>query len=505
MSKITFSVPRAFSTHYDVQIKGYDQNRFTQESLSKLSANEELRHEAEAALNGFQAKVAETSVHFTDLRSATSKKVLLLGLGDTQKLNAATLRKALGSSFQQAKAQKAKHVFLSFEFFKGETPAVSAYEFGRLVAEQATLSNYEINHQKTELGGYKPVSKFERVDVCISTFDDIEALEAGLRAGAEIGEAVNLAKNLVNAPADDMTPQALAKEARAIAKASGGAIKVQVFGLKAIQKKKAGAYLSVAKGSADCEPPQLIVLNYNPANAKQGVKLGIVGKSITFDSGGLDVKGAANMREMKGDMAGGAATLGAIRVIAALKLPIAVEAILPATPNMISSKATKPGAIVTSMRGLTIEIDNTDAEGRMTLADGIELALKNGATHVVDIATLTGAVFYALGPDRAGVFGNNDEFTQLVVESGKNAGEKSWHLPCFDEFAEANKTPLADLKNSGGGFGGGASTAASFVLTFAGNTPAVHLDIANVSMKNMQATGYGVRTLIEVARQLSQA
>ncbi len=505
MTRITFSVPRAFSTHYDIQIVGYDQRRLAPESIKYLVLE---RAEEEATLSGFKATLGETSVHFEKPRAAISKQFMLLGLGDTGQLDVLSLKKALTACFKAAQTHKAKHLFLSLDVFRntlnGKTPAVSAYEFGRLVAETATLVNYEINHQKTEAGGYKPTPKFERVDVCISTFSDIQALEAGLEAGAAIGEAVNLAKDLVNAPADDMTPQALIKEALAIAQASNGAIKVEVYGPEALERMNAGAFLSVAKGSPANEPPALITLSYTPQNAKPGTKLALIGKSITFDSGGLDVKSASNMRDMKGDMAGGAAVLGAIKVIAALKLPIAVQAILPATPNMISSKATKPGAVVTSMSGLTIEIDNTDAEGRMTLADGITFAKKNGATHLVDIATLTGAVFYALGPDRAGIFGNNNQLTNLVAESGQSVGEKSWELPCFGEFKKANESDMADLKNSGGAFGAGASTAATFVLTFAKDTPAVHMDIAGVSMKGMKATGYGVRTLVEVARRLSE-
>ena len=504
MNRITFSVPRAFCTNYDIFIKGYDQSRFTQESTRYLAPSSEVRHEAEATLDGFEAKLGQTSVHFAEPRAAVSKQTMLVGLGDTSKLDTASLRKALTASFKAAQQKKAKHLFLSLNLVNDETPAVSAFEFGRLVAETATLVNYEINHQKTEAGGYKPTPKFERVDVCISTFNDIQALEAGLEAGSAIGEAVNLAKDLVNAPADDMTPQALIKEARAIAQASNGAIEAKVYGPKELERMKAGAFLSVAKGSPKNEPPALITLSYTPQNAKAGTKLALVGKSITFDSGGLDVKSASNMRDMKGDMAGGAAVLAAIKVIAALKLPIAVQAILPATPNMISSKATKPGAVVTSMSGLTIEIDNTDAEGRLTLADGITFAKKNGATHVVDIATLTGAVFYALGPDRAGIFGNTSSLTELVKDAGQSVGEKSWELPCFGEFTKANHSDMADLKNSGGAFGAGASTAASFVLTFAEKTPAVHMDIAGVSMKSMKATGYGVRTLVEIARRLSQ-
>ncbi len=505
MSQITFSVPRAFSTNYDIQLIGYDQSSFQPKNLKFLSPTKQVRHEEEAALIGFEAKLGHTSLHFTEPRTAISKRVMLVGLGDTKKLNSESLKKALVAAFNKAKKEKAQQLFLSFDFFRGEAPSISAYEFGRLVAETATVINYELNHRKTELGGYKPSPKFERVDVCISTFDDLQALENGLQAGATIGEAVNLAKNLVNEPAGNMTPQALIDQAREIADASDGAIELRVYAQTELESMKAGAFLSVAKGSADIEPPALITLNYTPKDARPGIKLAEIGKSITFDSGGLNVKPSSSMRDMKGDMAGGAAVLGAIKVIAALKLPIAVQAILAATPNMISSKATKPGDIVTSMQGRSIEIDNTDAEGRMTLADGIEFARLNGATHIVDIATLTGAIFYALGPDIAGVFGNNEELTDLVLKAGKATGERSWQLPCFDGFEKANETPMADLKNSGGGFGGGASTAATFVLTFARETPAVHMDIANVSMKQQMATGYGVRTLVEVARQLSQA
>lgn len=509
MHRITYSVPRAYSTHYDVFAIGYDQSRFDPEKMRHIDPSKQLRAEAEASLTDFRAKVGQTSLHFSDLKSAIAKRTLLVGLGKMQELNKESLKEALTACFKEALKAKARSLFLQFTFPSPEQPPVSAYEFGRLVAETSTMVNYEINHHKTAIGGYKQIPHLEKVDVCISTFNDVAALEAGLAAGALIGEAVNLAKNLINAPADDMTPKALADQARLIGKTSNGSIKVKVHGPKALERMKAGAILAVAKAGLKeekpVEPPALIELNYNPRNAKPGVKLALVGKSITFDSGGLDMKGAANMRDMKGDMAGGAAVLAAIQVIAALQLPISVQAILPATPNLIGSRATKPGAVVYSMSGRSIEIDNTDAEGRLTLVDAITFAKKNGATHIIDIATLTGAVFYALGPDTAGLFSNNKALSDLVDESSKAAGEQLWLLPSGKKFNEANKTPMADIKNSGGGYGAGASTAASFVLMFAEDTPTVHLDIAGVSMKQMQATGFGVRTIIEAARQMSQA
>jgi len=508
MSRITFSVPRTYSTHYDIYAVGYDENRFKPENLKHIDPKKQVRSEAEASLTDFKATIGETSVHFSNLESSIATRSMLVGLGNTSKLNSTSLRQALTACFTAALKVKARSLFLQLNLSRFINVSISAYEFGRLVAETASMVNYEINHQKTEIGGYKPSVRLEKIDVCISTFDDIQALESGLTDGALIGEAVNLAKDLINAPADDMTPKALAFQARAIAKSSNNSLKVKVHGPKALERMKAGCILAVAKAGLKeerpVEPPALIELNYKPANAKPGVKLSLVGKSITFDSGGLDIKGTANMRDMKGDMAGGAAELAAMQVIAALKLPITVQALLPATPNLIGSRATKPGAVVYSMSGRSVEIDNTDAEGRLTLADGITFAKKNGATHIVDIATLTGAVFYALGPNTAGLFSNDKSLSDLVDESSKAAGEQLWLLPSGGEFNEANKTPIADIKNSGGGYGAGASTAASFVLLFAEDTPTVHLDIAGVSMKQMQATGFGVRTLIEVARQLSQ-
>jgi len=327
------------------------------------------------------------------------------------------------------------------------------------------------------------------------------ALAKGLETGYAVAAAVNMARDLVTEPAGTMTPSHLAEHAVEVGKQSGGKIKVKLYHKRELEKMGAGAFLAVARGSE--EKPVLIEMSYEPENADPNVLLALIGKSVTFDSGGYDLKPASGMRTMKCDMAGGAATLSAIGAIAALELPVRVKEVMAATENLINGKAYKPGDVLHSMAGLTIEVDNTDAEGRLTMADAIEFVRRRGATHIVDIATLTGAIRVALGSVGAGAFGNTPDFTRKVIESGAAVGELAWELPLWEELARANDSKIADLKNSGGDAGAGSITAALFLSRFAAETPWVHLDIAAVAFEADQGTGFGVRTLVELASRFA--
>jgi len=265
-----------------------------------------------------------------------------------------------------------------------------------------------------------------------------------------------------------------------------------------------GALLGVAQGSA--EPPALIVVRYRPPAAASAAHLGLVGKGVTFDTGGISIKPAEGMEKMKYDMCGGAAMLGAMRAIAQLKPPLAVTAFIPCVENMPGSRAQRPGDIVTAMSGKTIEVLNTDAEGRLILADALAYARRLGCTHLVDAATLTGAIVVALGHIYVGLFSNNDAMRDRVLSAARAEGERMWPMPLDDEYRDMIKSTIADIQNVGSGKGGGASTGAAFLREFTGDTPWVHLDIAGTAWLDEAKpdmpkgpTGLPVRTLVRLA------
>ena len=328
----------------------------------------------------------------------------------------------------------------------------------------------------------------------------VPTLEQGCKTGRIIAEANNLARDLINEPANYMTPSDLAKVAEKLAKTHG--LGLTVLNREQIEKEGMGALLGVAQGSS--QPPKLIVLSYK-GHKKSSNTMGFIGKGITFDSGGISIKMSDNMWEMKGDMAGAAATMAALTAIAQLKPKVNVTAIIPATENLPGGKALKPGDILKAMNGKTIEVVNTDAEGRLILADALGYAVKQGLSPLVDIATLTGACHIALGDICSGILGNSQELIDKVVKAGAAAGERLWQLPMYEEYKEQNKSEVADIKNSGGRWGG-AITGAQFLSEFVGDKPWAHIDIAGTFITSKEhgylvkgATGVGVRTLVNFA------
>ena len=451
----------------------------------------------------FTGKPGQVLTHYCDGSFAASR-VIYFGMGEEEWYSQDTLRKGLVAALRAAKAQECSRIAISsnalLEIFSGTQAGV---QFGQTIAETAVMIDYTINHYKTIKGGHE--SDFHFQELAVLTCDVHEAgISDGLNQGVAIGMAVNKARDLTNLPACDLTPTGLAKAARNVAENSDGKIEVNIWkGRKTLKKLGAEAILAVSQGSST--PPALIELIYAPASAKSDIVLAFVGKSITFDTGGLDLKPSAGMRTMKRDMAGGAVVLSAIEAIAKLNLPIHVRAVLPASENGTDGEAMKPGDIINTMAGLTVEIDNTDAEGRLVLADGIEHVKRQGATHIVDLATLTGAIRQFGADVGAGAFSNDRALVDKVLAAAGEVGERMGELPMWEEFRERNHTPIADLKNSGGD--PGAITAAWFVREFAGKTPWVHLDIAGASYRDRElgpdpkgATGYGVRTLVALAR-----
>lgn len=326
--------------------------------------------------------------------------------------------------------------------------------------------------------------------------------QTSLGAGEIMGESVNLARRLVNEPPSSIYPETFAAEAERVAKEHG--LDVEVWDQARLEKEKCGSLLGVARGSV--RPPRLVILRHNGGN-ENDPPLALVGKGVTFDSGGLSLKPSDSMKTMKCDMAGAATVLGAMQAISRLQLPVNVIGLMGLVENMISGDAYKLGDVLTARNGKTIEVLNTDAEGRLVLADALAVAVDLGAAKIIDLATLTGACVVALGLDVAGLMTNDQSWCDSVSDAAKTCGEKAWQLPMFSEFGEQIKSEVADIKNIGKGRWGGAITAAKFLEEFVDDKPWVHMDIAGPSFIedgkpwiDNGGSGAFVRTLVEIAR-----
>ncbi len=424
-------------------------------------------------------------------------RLLLAGAGKRDQFNPATLRKVVGAALRYLKT-RGVHKF-AFALREGDLTEDAA----QAVTEAAILSDFETDKYKTD----KKNDKFIEA-VSIAGFGNAEkaAGEKGIARGRIVGDAQNFTRDLVNEPSNKLTPRILAEKAEAMAKEAG--LQVEILDENKIADLKMGALLSVAQGSV--EPPRVIVITYTPAKVKPGAPvIGLVGKAVTFDTGGISIKPSDGMEKMKYDMAGGATMLGVMRALAALKPNVKVICVVPATENMPGGKAQKPGDIQTAMSGKTIEVLNTDAEGRLILADGIHYAKQLGATHLVDAATLTGAIVVALANINVGVFGSDQAWTDKLLASAKAAGEKMWPMPMDEEYREFIKGSFADIQNISSGKGGGAITGAMFIREFAGDTPWIHLDIAGTAWNDESKpwlakgpTGVALRTLVQLITAL---
>jgi leucyl aminopeptidase len=421
-----------------------------------------------------------------------AKRLLLLGGGKAQKFSASDLRKLAGAAVRGLKSRSLR----SFAFVAPES-GIPAGEAVRAIVEGALIGNFDSNT-------YQSDRKDQQIDaLTVVARGEQAALQKAMDEARILGESQNFVRELVNEPSNHMTPTILADHAKKMAQEVG--LKCEVYGADKIKELKMGAFWGVAQGSD--EPPALIVMRYEPAGAPEKPVLGLVGKGITFDTGGISIKPADGMEKMKYDMAGGATMIGVMRAIALLRPKVKVIGIVCATENMPSGKAQKPGDIQTAMSGKTIEIINTDAEGRLVLADGLSYAKQLGCTHLIDAATLTGAVVVALGYANAGVFANDDAMYERFNKALAKAGEKMWRLPLDDEYKEQIKSNIADMMNTGGRWGG-AITAAMFLKEFAEDTPWIHLDIAGTAWMEDQKpwiakgpSGIAVRSLVEFARE----
>ncbi|MBZ5646263.1 MAG: leucyl aminopeptidase [Acidobacteriia bacterium] len=423
-----------------------------------------------------------------------AKRLLLVGGGKARSFTRHELRKLAGAAVRFLKPRNIR----AFAFVLPD----AAPDAARAVVEGAFVGGFEPDVYKSD----RKDQKIDALTLVAPASAGPAGLERALEEGRILGESQNFTRDLVNEPGNRMTPTVLAARAQKMAADVG--LNCEVLGADRIRELKMGAFWSVAQGSD--EPPALIVLRYDPPGALPQPVLGLVGKGVTFDSGGISIKPSDGMEKMKYDMGGGAAMLGAMRAIALLKPKVKVISIVCATENMPSGKAQKPGDVQIAMSGKSIEIINTDAEGRLVLADGLHYARQLGCTHLIDAATLTGACVVALGYVNAGVFANDEAAYQRFLRALERSGEKMWRLPLDDEYKELIRSGIADIKNTGGRWGG-AISAAMFLKEFVEDTPWIHLDIAGTAwMEESKAwiaqgpSGIAVRSIVEWVRDFDR-
>jgi leucyl aminopeptidase len=416
-------------------------------------------------------------------------RVAVEGAGKAPDFTTERLRKLASAAGLMARARRVSRVAFLLRGPFGGADGVQA------VTEGLLLAAFSVDHYKTgERLGPPPA------DMVVVAEGDERTLSAALARGRVLGEASNFARELANEPSNVLTPRVFADRAATAARDAG--VEVEILDEKRIEALKMGLLLGVARGSA--EPPRVLVMRHDPPGAPAAPVLGLIGKGVTFDTGGISIKPADGMERMKDDMAGGAAVVAAMCAIAKLGAPIRVVGVVPMTENMPGGRALKPGDIITGAGGKTVEVLNTDAEGRLILGDALWYAQQLGATHLVDVATLTGACVVGLGKVVSGLFGRPDAWRDVVNDVANRAGDRAWPMPLYDEYFEQMRSEIADMVNSGGR-AGGACTAAAFLKEFTNGLPWAHLDIAGTAWadeaKPFQPKGpigVAVRTLAEL-------
>jgi leucyl aminopeptidase len=429
-----------------------------------------------------------------------SPRVLVLGLGKAEECNLAKLRNAIAGAVRHLRSLGVDTI--ATVTHGADAQGLDPEACAQAIVEGAVLGLYTFQRHKKKDEDAREISEITLVE---REAAKLRALRRGVERGRVLAEAANWARDLANEPANYMTPSDMAERAKAVAAERG--LDCQILERKDMEKMGMGALLGVAQGSH--QPPKLIILNYR--GGKEGVApLGLVGKGITFDTGGISIKPSQGMEEMKSDMAGGAAVIAAMSAIAQLKPKVNVTALVPATENMPGGGAQKPGDVVRALNGKTIEVINTDAEGRLILADALSYACRLGLSPIVDVATLTGAIVIALGRAAMGAMTNNEAFLDRLRAASQASGEKLWQLPMYDEYKEHIKSEVADVKNVGNREAG-SITGALFLQEFVDNTPWVHLDIAGVDQAEKEkgvlvkgSSGIPVRTLVNLALSLAQ-
>ena len=454
----------------------------------------------------FKATLGETLLLHSP-SNAKPERLLIIGLGRAKSLSMHEIRKGAGVAVRFAKPRGIYELAIAFPEDKAlsdeHMETLPCHHAARAVAEGALIADFDIDIYRSDRKDHA----IKLVSVLAKETDTKSRAEiqAGFDEGVILGHAQNFARSLVNEPGNVLTPTELGRRTTAMCAEFG--LQCDVHSIDKILELKMGALAAVTQGSP--EPPALIVMRYEPliAPPEGSPVLALVGKGITFDTGGISIKPADNMDKMKYDMAGAAAMIGAMQAIAQLKPGVRVLSIVCSCENMPDGKAFKPGDVITAMSGKTIEILNTDAEGRLVLADGLHYAKTLGATHLINAATLTGAIGVALGQINAGLFSNDDETTQHFLDTYPTTGEKFWRLPCTDDYREPIKSEIADIRNTGGSRYGGAISAAMFLKEFAGDTPWIHLDIAGTAWiddhkpwQSKGPSGIAVRSITEWVR-----
>jgi leucyl aminopeptidase len=483
--------------------------------LALLTTSDAVTNAAAKALASgeFAGSIGETLLLHAP-NGLKAERLLVVGLGKAKTLSVEEIRKGAGTAVRAAKPRGIRQVAIAFP----EDHALSDEHLeslpceltGRVLVEGALLAEADYDTYRSE-----------RKDLSVHTLSVIAKqsekstlaeIQKGFEEGLIVAAAQNFTRSLVNEPGNVLTPTELGRRAAQMCAETG--LKCEVYSTEKLLELKMGAFAAVAQGSA--QPPALIVMTYEPA-AKKGQAaekdapvIGLVGKGITFDTGGISIKGAEGMEKMKYDMAGAGAMIGAMRAIAQLQPKVKVIGVVCSAENMPDGKSFKPGDVVTAMSGKTIEIVNTDAEGRLVLADGLHYAKTLGCTHLIDAATLTGACVVALGALNVGLFSNDEAACQRFTDATEISGEKFWRLPCTDDYKDQIKSQIADMMNTGKTRGGGASSAAMLLKEFAGDTPWVHLDIAGCAWNDESKpwiangpSGIAVRSILEWVRSYS--
>jgi len=441
--------------------------------------NKEIDKKLDGAINrliklgDFKAKEGTSAVVYGNGKLG-AKRVLLIGLGEKKKATLDTVRKASANAAKESVQLKAQTLGLAIHTALAGRFDLAA--IGRALAEGAYLGSYRYDEFITENEDGRAASL--KIDVVDPDSAKVKKLNKGLADGVIIGEAQSYARTIANRPANIVNPVKIAAAAKELARNSKR-LTCTVFDEKQMAAKGMGGVLAVGSGSQN--KPRFIVLKYSPTGkvSRNVPTVALVGKAITFDSGGISIKPSANMDEMKLDKSGGIAVLGAMKALAQLAPPVNVYGIIPSAENMPSGSSYRPGDIITTFSGKTVEVQNTDAEGRMLLIDAIGYAVKQKCDVIIDIATLTGACVVALGKYMAGLMSNDDALTRQLQKASNDCGEKVWPMPSGDEYAEEMKSKIADLKNIGSRWGG-ACTAAAFLRQFVDDKKWAHLDIAGV-------------------------
>jgi leucyl aminopeptidase len=442
-------------------------------------------------LGDVTGKACEISVIYP--AAGTVQRIILCGLGKTSEVDLEQIRRAAGMAIQRAARLKANEAVLEVSSFCRNRLDVAE------VAKQLTLAGQLASYRFTELKREKDEDhSTTRVAIALCAATS-QALTHAVKEGEEIATSVNYARTLANRPGNIVYPETLAQEALKLAR-KFRRLRVRIFRQAELRRQGFGALLAVGAGSV--RPPVLIELRYVGAGVKRAPVV-LVGKGITFDSGGISIKPSAKMEEMRFDMSGAATVLGIMRTVAALQLPINLVGVIPAAENMPSGSATRPGDVVKSLSGRTIEIINTDAEGRLVLADALTYSLRHKPACILDFATLTGAVVVALGNVATGLLTNSEQLAHEIKEAGQHAGEKTWQLPLWDEYRQLMKSEMADIGNISSKSGAGTIQGAVFLERFVDDTPWVHLDIAGTAYGDKSplapkgATGVGIRLTLE--------